>query len=357
MSAGRRWLRRGLAVLASLLVALFAVEVFLRVRFAGEQRATLEDVSRSARFVPPVGREVRLGDLIRPSPRPGVVYELLPGLDTTYLGKRLTTNADGFRGPRVARAKPAGTVRILGLGDSVQFGWGVHDGEPYLERLRGLLSERYPDVTWETVNTAVPGYNTAMEVATLETRGLDLDPDLVLVGFVRNDLFLPNFLLTRRDPWSPARSFLLDLVAEGLDPGSRLVKRPAKGNDPDSELVPEVYRSSIGVAGYRAAMERLVELQARHGFRLVVFCEDEHETNAEVRAIREELGVPLVSSAEHVTDRMSELGITEKLGSALTVGATDPHPSALGHELIAEALALELERLGVLEALIARTKR
>jgi hypothetical protein len=84
----------------------------------------------------------------------------------------------------------------------------VHDDEPYLEQLVEVLNEKYSDVNWAGINTAVPGYNTAMEASTLESRGLkidpDPDPDPVIVGYVGNDMFLPNFLLKSRDPWTVA---------------------------------------------------------------------------------------------------------------------------------------------------------
>ena len=343
--------------LASLLTGLLASELVLRVRAAGSVRAGLEDVSTSARFEPPQGREVRLGDIIRPSAHPGVVYELLPDLRTTFHGKRLATNSAGFRGPDVPLEKPPGTVRILGLGDSVQFGWAVGEGVNYLAQLVRLLNERHPDVRWEAIHTAVPGYNTSMQAAVLEARGLDYDPDLVLVGFVRNDLFLPNFLLEQPDPWATDRSYLLDLFTGAARSAPSLVGRPTKGNDPGDVLVPPAYRGTIGLAGYRSAMERIASLRDERGFEVVVFCEEAVEPNAGVAGIREELGIPLVSSDELVAAHLEERGVGSREDAGLTVSRTDPHPSRAGHELIAEALVEALSEHSLLELLAARARR
>src|SRR5881628_3218451 len=44
-------------------------------------------------------------------------------------------NSHGTRGPEFASKKPANTFRILSLGDSRTFGWGLADNETYSRRL------------------------------------------------------------------------------------------------------------------------------------------------------------------------------------------------------------------------------
>jgi hypothetical protein len=161
--------------------------------------------------VPPGGR-ARLGHVVRLSPNPRIVYELVPGLDVVFLGVPLRTNADGWRGPAVAPERTRPAVRVVGLGDSVMFGWGVAEEDAFLFRLGAALEASHPAVAWEVVNTAVPGYNTVMEVETLEAKGLRFDPDVVVLNFVGNDLGLPNFVEERPDVLSLRRSFLLDFA-------------------------------------------------------------------------------------------------------------------------------------------------
>ena len=60
-----------------------------------------------------------------------------------------------------------------------------------------LLNAAYPQKTWEIINTGVPGYNTVMEVATMRAKGLALEPDIVILNVVTNDLNLPTRLLKR----------------------------------------------------------------------------------------------------------------------------------------------------------------
>ena len=82
-----------------------------------------------------------LHGLVQISPHPDVVYELKPGLVGTYLDRPLRTNAYGLRDRDYPVAKPEGTFRIVGLGDSVMFGWGVAQDEPFLEVLERRLAE------------------------------------------------------------------------------------------------------------------------------------------------------------------------------------------------------------------------
>jgi lysophospholipase L1-like esterase len=113
---------------------------------------------------------------------------LAPGYDGWFAGVPVRINALGFRDRRdYTLDKPAGTFRILVLGDSVTFGHGTLDDTtyPYLleQRLRGWR----PDIKWEVWNLGVPGYNTRQELNYLEEIGPRAQPDLVIVGFLPND--------------------------------------------------------------------------------------------------------------------------------------------------------------------------
>jgi lysophospholipase L1-like esterase len=99
--------------------------------------------------------------------------------------------AIGQTGLRGAAPRPRGpnTFRILVLGDSLAWGFGVGDDETFAARLESILARRYPDFDIQVLNGAVPGYGTADELAFLRARGTELDPDLVIVQFLSvNDL-------------------------------------------------------------------------------------------------------------------------------------------------------------------------
>jgi hypothetical protein len=113
---------------------------------------------------------------------------LAPGYEGWFAGVPVRINSLGFRDRRdYTLDKPANSVRILVLGDSVTFGHGTLDDTtyPYLleQRLRGWR----PDVNWEVWNLGVPGYNTRQELHYLQQIGPLARPDVVVVGFYPND--------------------------------------------------------------------------------------------------------------------------------------------------------------------------
>ncbi len=98
-------------------------------------------------------------------------------------------NSHGFRDVERALDKPAGVFRILGLGDSFTAGWGAAFEETYLRRAEHALNARADDhPAVEIVKAGINGYYAEPQRLLLEHYGLRFDPDLVLVGFVANDV-------------------------------------------------------------------------------------------------------------------------------------------------------------------------
>jgi hypothetical protein len=123
------------------------------------------------------------------------IYELRPGAEGRLgeTGDALyRINADGLRGSIYARPKPPGVLRVVLMGDSVSFGYGVEEAEAYPQRLERMLSELVPDAQVEVVNLGVGGYNAFNEAELLKIVGLSYEPDLVLVQFCINDLNDPT---------------------------------------------------------------------------------------------------------------------------------------------------------------------
>lgn len=99
----------------------------------------------------------------------------------------IRTNSLGLRSPEIERAKPAGTFRILVLGDSVTFGWSLRGEDTYASQLASLLSTLRPNQRIEVINAGVSGYGTWQELRWLQEAGLSMDPDVVIVQAHLND--------------------------------------------------------------------------------------------------------------------------------------------------------------------------
>lgn len=114
---------------------------------------------------------------------------LAAGYDGWFAGVPVKINSLGFRDDRnYTLGKPAGTFRMLVLGDSVTFGHGALWTTSYPFLLEQRLQAWRPEVKWQVWNLGVPGYNTSQELAYLEEVGPRFNPDLVIVGFYANDL-------------------------------------------------------------------------------------------------------------------------------------------------------------------------
>lgn len=309
------------------------------------------------------GSRATLGQIIRPSADPDVIYELIPNLDVTFLRKPVRTNASGFRGPDYPGPKRDGVVRIVGLGDSVMFGWGVGEGDTYLESLAARLEDAVPQLDWEVINTAVPGYNTAMEVAVLEAKGLAYDPDLVIINFVGNDFELPNFIPIEQDYLSVRRSFLWELITARLRPAKQVSEqewrqvfvdapRPKDRIEWRPDHVPPRYRNQVGREGYRRAMRRLAALRDEHGFLLVIL--GHPGVYDIVEEMSAELDIPIITTYEHFLTGIQHNHLSGLRDPSLIVAPNDSHPAARGHHWIAQLLANKLRENGVLRELVMR---
>jgi hypothetical protein len=119
---------------------------------------------------------------------PELLWRLRPGADAEWGHVRIRINAKGLRGPELAWEKPDGVFRVLYLGDSVTFGYGlerVEDSYPYLV---GAELKRRLGRPVETVNSGVGGWSPWQQYGYLRREGFRYQPDLLVVGFVLNDV-------------------------------------------------------------------------------------------------------------------------------------------------------------------------
>lgn len=130
------------------------------------------------------------------------------------LGKNhVSLNSHGLRDDDIPLAKPPGERRVLVLGDSVAFGWGVSQGETFSDRMEPILRAR-TGTPWQVINAGVNGYNSEQEAAWLRLYGLRFQPDIVVLVYVDNDVepvFDPNATTWRRYPdWPGSLPELLE---------------------------------------------------------------------------------------------------------------------------------------------------
>lgn len=97
-------------------------------------------------------------------------------------------NKLGFRGEEFNLKKSSGTFRILTVGDSFTFGHGASDNQTYSAVLSRLMTDDGKKV--EVVNGGyASGFSPDSYFLFLKEKGMDLEPDLVIMGFfIWNDI-------------------------------------------------------------------------------------------------------------------------------------------------------------------------
>jgi lysophospholipase L1-like esterase len=118
-------------------------------------------------------------------PDPVLYWKLRPNQDClTKIGRHpVHINSRGTRGPEFQLPKPPGTFRILSLGDSKTFGWGVSEADTYSARLERLLQEHAgPGTEIEVINAGCNAWSYPQMRFYFRDIGLQYQPDLILIG-------------------------------------------------------------------------------------------------------------------------------------------------------------------------------
>jgi len=113
-------------------------------------------------------------------------WRLLPNLEGPFERPQFKTyvkiNQHGLRDRDHSYEKEPGTKRILVLGDSFVWGYGVNGDEVLTRRMEADLQGV------EVINAGVTAYGTIQELLWLEREGLKYHPDLVILVLYKNDL-------------------------------------------------------------------------------------------------------------------------------------------------------------------------
>ena len=279
--------------------------------------------------------EQKLGNVIQLASERKIVYEFIPNSTYKFKEVGVTTNNDGFRDKDYPDKKPGASTRIIGLGDSVMFGWGVEEEETFLTRLENNLNLDTSS-NYEVINTAVPGYNTAMEVEVLRHK-FDLDQvDLVILNFVINDFHMADFMRERPNYFSLRKSLVVRTIMN--EKGFRLKNSPWFGDEVRyasfPEETPEGYKDLVGEEACYGSLDSLKDLAVQHNFKVIVVSHCPYfEPPESLKDLCEENGFEYVDVKPvwheyQKSNTHAEWKLTKE----------DYHPSALAHEIIADVL-------------------
>ena len=270
---------------------------------------------------------------------PLLVFRLPPHTQKTYQGVMISTNALGFRDREIER-KQDGELRILLLGDSITFGYGVSDEETYGRKLESILTSELGRKV-RTVNAGMGGFNTVQEAAFLENQAAAIDPDVVSL------LYLPNDIDSNIPPFNPGEAIYgnASKVTRILLEKSWLFRLAVfASTEPEPKRLAEVGIRGRGAKDSLTALARIAALcrQRRVPFETFFYREKE-ESGAGARFIDElfsQVSRVGVENGFLVTDVRPWWGNRD--WRSLTNSVVDWHPNARGHEVLASGIATVL---------------
>ncbi|MEN6624978.1 MAG: GDSL-type esterase/lipase family protein [Candidatus Sumerlaeia bacterium] len=339
-----------LMLCVTLFSAALLVEIGLRAVVDANYKGQMKDLPPD----PPrdLSRPVQYPEMVKFDPDPKIQFVLRPGMDVIFRDARVQINNLGFRDDPVTFQKPPRTLRVLGLGDSTMFGFGVARNERYLDLLEAEMNALLgPGWKVDFIDAAVPGYNTTQENEMLLKQGLRFGPDAVIVQFDKNDsqtimtYAKPDFFFSRKLLMTRLGSVLAgefsDIRAFYLLDQENLLDSP---DYPYAgwTAIEKAYRDMA-----RTCKERGIPLFGVMAFEDIGLMDDDLQPlSRRVVNLWQRIGITPVNS---LPTAMAYLRETNQRWTTVTRTADDHHPNPIGHALIAKTILPHIH-----DALLAR---
>ena len=308
---------------------------------------------------------------------PTVGKRMRPGWRGDEFGASVTINSKGLRNPEVDYEKPAGTYRILALGDSWTFGFRMNEPDAYPRQLERMLNAsaaaRGDTRRIEVINAGVVGYSTDQEAAYLAAEGWKYSPDLVLVNFYPvNDTHNKLRTSQKREALRALHPFLLalydwpkHLYLREFVKGARRTLKQKVGNArvsvaaklgvedkggralAENDWTGDYREGARGWEAVRTALDDIGEQSRAHGVPVLVVLLPDPQDIARYHARFHPKIAPMVEGAV----RDAQLGYFDLEPTfAPWQGKEDEvvlrrqrHPNAAGYGLIARAVGAEVD--------------
>jgi lysophospholipase L1-like esterase len=275
-------------------------------------------------------------ELKQVSPIPGVGHEHVPNAAGTYMGVPVVINSLGLRDREYEFAKPAGTVRILMLGDSLTFGWGAPVDGTTAKRLEGRLDAADPGRRYEVINAGIGNTNTAMQVAHFLSKWYQLEPDIVVLNYFINDA---EETPSRKQNFVLERSYAAVFLAGRLD----VLWRSYLGGSDWKAYYDGLYRDDApGWRQVRESLAALADYCRRNGIGLLVANYPELHELADYPFARATGQVEAAAAADGVPFLDLLPAVRGEDPESLWVTPTDAHPNAKAADRFAAAIAEQL---------------
>jgi len=283
-------------------------------------------------------------------------WKLKPNQDcfTKIDHKPVHVNSRGTRGPEFEPEKPPGLTRILSLGDSRTFGWGLSDSETYSSQLQTRLQARTGNSgRVEVINAGVNGWSYPQMLVYFRETAITYRPDIIVIAeanfwtqfseknppdFVRDlmgRVWFKNLL--RR---FASYHFVVEIKLRHFYEKYRVKFIPV---DPEKDPLFKEQQQRDSAALFRDSLEELCRLAQENQMSPLLLhlptVDDLTAADSPVllmkKRIAERFNLPLV-------DMTSDL---QRYGKTVYLDADPVHMNAIGNQIIAERLVEVIEKL------------
>lgn len=262
-----------------------------------------------------------------------LLYDVKPNLNlpNTVEGS-VKTNSYGFFDSEHTLEKPSGTRRIALFGDSITRGWGMHLDQRYGNLFEHELNDRNKE-NFQVLNFAVPGYLLTQTFDVAQEKASAFHPDVYLVAMTE---------LTGGLSWG---DHIIKLVNNGQDLKYDLLRKVAQESGLQKGDSVELGRAKLVPYRELTLRELLLQIkmfaEQRSAKLIVAFvpgAEDQDVLDCAYQRLLEstkDTDIPVIDLSDTFHGKNIE---------TLRRSWHDVHPTAAGHQLIAENLYKKLQQ-------------
>ena len=310
------------SIVIGVLIAFAAFEMGVRTLLDDGMQFDLE-MKKYALHLKLVSDNPKIGHLHRPNGK------------THVMGVDVTTNSAGFRDREFAVDRPHDGLRIMMLGDSLMFGWGV----PQDVTVSKVLERHFRDAGYpvEVINTGIGNTNTTMQVEAFIQDWARFSPNVVVLNYFINDAEHnpPHDTITLISKYSSAWTYIASRIDVAIRMADRENQRGWK------EYYSGLYDARTNPGGWenvKLAIRKLQEYCAQNGIGLFIvnYPElrelDPYPFEREENMLRDysgQLGIPYLNLLN---------GIEKEAPESLWVTRPDPHPNSKADALFARSI-------------------
>ncbi|MFC4634283.1 SGNH/GDSL hydrolase family protein [Dokdonia ponticola] len=272
--------------------------------------------------------------------REDLFINLKPNAEIVFKDAHLSTNSWGMRDKEYSKKRPKNTVRIAILGGSLEMGTGVENNEVFENLIENSLNanKKASDPNYEVLNFSISGSSIIRNIEKFNKQVKDFEPTHVLLGMHEGEVL--HFQKTLR--W----------IKEQTESKENL-ENIFKNSPWLRELVIFIEKENLSFDLNIKEKEKI-----KRGNKIINWCLNHLKQKCSEKGI--DFSLILFPSLENKTNNLNNIEQLIKKNKIhyydirdaylnydhdlLKIAEWDNHPNTKGHELIANALYLEINK-------------